>query len=541
MDMSTLPSPPAAINSLDPRRADGEAPDAPASNAGHSRLPGSVNLERLRKNGLRFIAIAGWIMSGLTAILAVATTPKVWYVFAAGLLLNGLFNALRLRRSNALTFAHRVWLALAICTFPPSLVLSFLLAEKEINALIPHLVTVVVLIALLDRRIVLIGSAACAVSFLVCKFHGRLDELSGFMMWIGTSMELVGLAFVTVISASICAQIGQLIQSLEAARAQSAQRNAMLQEQSHELDQALHRVEIERREREELETSQRNAREAELARFADDFEASISVVTHSISDCAQLLESTTKALNAIAHDTGQSAADVSHAAETASNAARTVAQGVAELSVSIAGVAANVSEQHELTSSATRRSHVGGEAVGELSSHSDTIGEATRAIVRIAERTNLLSLNAAIEAASAGPAGRGFTVVAQEVKSLAAQASEAATEIDAFLKGVRSGTVEAERSFEAIDTVISELAHAADTIRWDVENQRKSADAIESYARDAAQEVGDMAIRSKSLAETASAADKLSSELDQAAAAMLSNVRDLQQSTAQFMANLQAR
>lgn len=178
--------------------------------------------------------------------------------------------------------------------------------------------------------------------------------------------------------------------------------------------------------------------------------------------------------------------------------------------------------------------------MGGLSIHSDTIGEATRAIVRIAERTNLLSLNAAIEAASAGEAGRGFTIVAQEVKALAMQASQAATEIDEFLSGVRSGTLEAERSFEAIDTAITELAKAATTIRWDVESQRNSADTIEDYARAAADDVGAIAKRSKTLASTASNAKTLSTELDEAAAAMILNVRDLELSTAQFTANLKA-
>ena len=277
-----------------------------------------------------------------------------------------------------------------------------------------------------------------------------------------------------------------------------------------------------------------------MARIAEDFEASISVVTKSIADTANLLDRTTKSLNAIAHDTGQGAAEVSASAETASNVARNVAQGVAELSQSIASVAVEVSQQNDLTSRATQRSVSGGEAVGSLSDHSDTIGEATHAIVRIAERTNLLSLNAAIEAATAGPAGRGFTIVAQEVKALAMQASQAATEINEFLSGVRSGTIEAERSFKAIDSAISELAKAATTIRFDVEKHRKSADTIEEFARNAAADVGAMAERSKSLASTASDAESLSGELDAAAAAMLKNVRDLEQSTAQFVANLRA-
>ena len=176
--------------------------------------------------------------------------------------------------------------------------------------------------------------------------------------------------------------------------------------------------------------------------------------------------------------------------------------------------------------------------MGSLAKRSDTIGEATSAIVRIAERTNLLSLNAAIEAARAGAAGRGFTVVAQEVKALANQAGEAATQINDLLNGVRSGTHEAELSFGAIDSVVEELDRAATAIRCDVEMQRKSADTIEDFARRAAGEVQDMADQSKSLAETADNAKALSRKLGEASAELLANVRTLETSTDEFVSHL---
>ncbi|MEO0872412.1 MAG: methyl-accepting chemotaxis protein, partial [Pseudomonadota bacterium] len=297
---------------------------------------------------------------------------------------------------------------------------------------------------------------------------------------------------------------------------------------------------MERQERERFAVEQATMRKAEIRMIAQEFEESISVVTGAISQTAHTLDQTTKDLRAIARDTGEGAHIVSQGAQAASKASRTVAQGVAELSSSIANIAVSVSQQDDLTSHATQRSISGGEAVGGLTQHSDTIGEATRAIARIAERTNLLSLNAAIEAASAGPAGRGFTIVAQEVKALALQASEAATQIDAFLKGVRAGTHEAEHSFKAIDSTITELAQAATSIRWDVESQRKSADAIEDYASSASADIGAMAERSAALAGTAHTTQELSALLDEAAADMLRNVKDLEQSTAQFVANLKA-
>jgi len=480
----------------------------------------------------------GWTMSALFSIMALTTTSSIWFVVLFGAIVNTLIMVFIPK--DQLAFPHLFWMGAATCTFPPSLIACFLLADRDINYLIPHLVTVILFIAVYDRHIVLWGSAACTLSFVAFKISDQAADLSRPTFLLGTTMELVGIAFVTVVSTGICSAVVRLLHSLEASRNESAQRSAMFEDQAVKLERASERLEIERREREKAQERQSADRQAELQGFASEFEASISVVTQSISETAALLEGTTRALSVIAHDTGQGAATVSEGASAASHAARMVAQGVAELSSSIAEIAADVGQQNALAQKATKRSNSGGDAVSGLAKHSDTIGEATRAIVRIAERTNLLSLNAAIEAASAGPAGLGFTIVAQEVKALAMQASEAATEIDTFLKGVRSGTQEAERSFEAIDNAIGSLADTSTAIRWEVESQRKSADTIEDYARSAAEDVSAMAVRSDTLVGTASAAETLAHQLDDAATKMLKNVHDLEQSTAQFVSNLKA-
>src|SRR6266704_6893506 len=95
--------------------------------------------------------------------------------------------------------------------------------------------------------------------------------------------------------------------------------------------------------------------------------------------------------------------------------------------------------------------------IGALAHGAQKIGDVTKLIQNIADQTNLLALNATIEAARAGEAGRGFVVVASEVKALAIQTAKATEEISAQIAEVQSATRQAVDNVGAIASIMGDI------------------------------------------------------------------------------------
>jgi methyl-accepting chemotaxis protein len=113
------------------------------------------------------------------------------------------------------------------------------------------------------------------------------------------------------------------------------------------------------------------------------------------------------------------------------------------------------------------------DAMGELQRESDKIGSVLDVIKSVAQQTNLLALNAAIEAARAGEAGRGFAVVADEVRSLAQRTQKSTEEIEALIAGLHKGTQQ----------VASIMDNSRELTTSSVELTRRAGDSLENITR----------------------------------------------------------
>lgn len=201
------------------------------------------------------------------------------------------------------------------------------------------------------------------------------------------------------------------------------------------------------------------------------FDNVVKMTLGTVSGASKQLETSAQTMQAAAEETNVQSTAVAAASEQASTNVQTVASATEELTASIREIGSQVTQASKITTLAVNDANKAKDMVRGLDSAAQKIGQVVALITDIAEQTNLLALNATIEAARAGEAGKGFAVVASEVKNLATQTAKATEEIAGQITGIQGATRLSVDAIEGIFNRIAEINQISTTIASAIEEQ----------------------------------------------------------------------
>ena len=281
-------------------------------------------------------------------------------------------------------------------------------------------------------------------------------------------------------------------------------------------------------------------RKADLIKLADDFEGAVGEIVETVSSASTELEASAGTLTATAERAQELTTMVAAASEEAATNVQSVASATEEMASSVNEISRQVQESARMANEAVDQARTTNDRVSELSKAAARIGDVVELINTIAEQTNLLALNATIEAARAGEAGRGFAVVASEVKALAEQTSKATGEIGQQISGIQAATQESVSAIKEISGTIERLSEISSTIAAAVEEQGAATQEISRNVQQAAQGTQQVSANITDVQRGASETGSASSQVLSAAQSLSGDSNRLKLEVGKFLNSVRA-
>jgi methyl-accepting chemotaxis protein len=306
------------------------------------------------------------------------------------------------------------------------------------------------LVAYCDYRPILFGALAVSLHHLVLNFMLPAAVYPG-----GSDLGRAFFhAFVLLFEASVLSWLSiKLSQLLNEA--------ALRTEEARAANEAEQRAS---QERANLESKAKHDRELIRRELGDEFKEQVARIVDSVVQSAEELQALSLSVDRSNNQTVQKVGAAAVASAQATTNIETISSATGNLSSSITSISQQASRSAEVATQAAQEARRTNTVVEGLSDRTQKIGEVVTLIQSIASQTNLLALNATIEAARAGEHGRGFSVVASEVKALANQTAKATEEISKQILEICDASEQAVQAIQAIGGTIDEI----DTISRDI-------------------------------------------------------------------------
>lgn len=306
----------------------------------------------------------------------------------------------------------------------------------------------------------------------------------------------------------------------------------------HFKDSATARQQLENERQSHLETAQ--AHNQRIAGLAKAFETDAVAVINSLSVASNILTANADAMMRAAAESERQAEVVVQSTVQASVAVNSVAAASEEISATIDTVAERIVTAQSIAADAKNEAKGACNTMVGVVERCGSIGAVIDLIDKIASETNLLSLNATIEAARAGEMGRGFGVVAAEVKALSHQTAKATEQVTQQVHALQQASMEGADAVDAVASIIARMDEISTGIAEMMQQQSAATREINNNAQMAAGDA-DNALQSISAVTEASKRTRgISDDVGRAAAELATQAERLARTVRTFLSNLVA-
>jgi methyl-accepting chemotaxis protein len=373
------------------------------------------------------------------------------------------------------------------------------------------------------KRMMLIAIAACVVIIMAAGLFAGTSAARPIRKLTEAMFRLAeGDKSVEIPATERKDEIGEMAKTVEVFKENALEMARMLEAQAEKDRQA--------------EEEKRRA----MLELADSFEVSVKTVVDAVSATAVQMQQRAQAMSATAEQTKMQASAVSSASEEAASNVQTVASATEELTASIGEIGQQVAKSSTIAGDAADQAEKSNVQVEGLVAAAQNIGDVVGLIQDIAEQTNLLALNATIEAARAGEAGKGFAVVASEVKSLATQTAKATEEIRGQITAMQGATSDSVAAIRGIGKIIKEINEIATTIASAVEEQSSATQEISRNVQQASAGTQEVSANIDGVAQAAGETGRSTSEMLSASGELAQQAKALTGEVEKFLQRVRA-
>jgi methyl-accepting chemotaxis protein len=293
----------------------------------------------------------------------------------------------------------------------------------------------------------------------------------------------------------------------------------------------------------ERESEQRKARKKRreiVEALTERFQVAAGELVSTVLSAAATLKSNAETMARATESTGKSTLEVKRVSERAFRNVSDVAQATEELSISIGEIDRKFDRSTAISETAAAGARRADAAVAALVTDADKVGEVVQLIKQVAAQTNLLALNATIEAARAGTAGKGFSVVANEVKGLAAQTAKATEEIGARVSQIQATVRNSVGELRSIASTIVQMQSIAGEIGESVQQQTTATHEIARNAQLVANSTREVTQTVVAIEEASNRCGDVASQVLDAAVVLSRHADKLATEVGQFIAGVRS-